>query len=162
MEKSLVKKSKKPLIVGIICGVLLLAGTAAFYFLYWKNRNPEIILSDAEYRIQTESWEKVDAPTVIWSFKEGGKGELTTNKSNYYSFTWTLEKGDPSKLRIKTAWLLELDDTFEFSYNREEKSFYVKNLADDTESTFVPLGTAASEDCGEDCPTEGITEATAE
>ena len=141
-KKSLVKKkSKLPLIIGIIVA-LLVAGAAAFYFLYWTRREPVIVLTDAEYLMEVKSWEKQDAPTVIWTFSEDGKGELTTNKSNYYDFEWSLEKGEPQILKIQTAWLLDLDDSFEFVLDREAKSFTVKNQSDLLESTFVPLGTA--------------------
>lgn len=143
-EKTLVKKkkSKKPLIITLVVLAVLAAGAAAFYFLYWKNRTPEVVLTDAEFLIDVKSWEKEGAPTVIWTFKDEKNGELTTNKSNYYDFTWTLEKGDPGLLKVQTAWLLDLDDTFEFVLNREEKSFTVKNRTDNLESKFVPLGTA--------------------
>ncbi len=141
-KKSLVKKkSKLPLIIGIIVA-LLVAGAAAFYFLYWTRREPVIVLTDAEYLMEVKSWEKQDAPTVIWTFSEDGKGELTTNKSNYYDFKWSLENGEPRLLKIQTAWLLDLDDSFEFVLDREAKSFTVKNQSDLLESTFVPLGTA--------------------
>lgn len=141
-QKSLKKqKSKKPLVIALVSLVVLLAGAAAFYFLYWRHREPVVVLTDAEYLAQ-HSWEKSDAPTVIWTFRTDGSGELTTNKSNYYNFTWTLEPGDPDTLAISTAWLLSLDDSFDFSLDREADSFTVKNRADDLESTFVPLGTA--------------------
>ena len=143
-EKTLVKKkkSKKPLIFTLVVLAVLIAGAATFYFLYWKNREPVVVLTDAEILAETKSWEKSGAETVIWTFNPDGTGELTTNKSNYYDFTWALESGEPALLKIQTAWLLELSDTFEFTLNRETKSFTVKNQSDDTESTFVPLGTA--------------------
>ena len=150
-EKSLVKKkSKAPLIIGIVIGVFAIAA-ALFYFLYWRNREPEIVLTDVQY-LALHAWEKEDAPTVIWTLKEDGTGELTTNKTKYYEMAWTLSENSsketskdfPLVLKIATAWLYELDDSFEMSINREEGKFTVKNLADGGESTFVPLGTAES------------------
>lgn len=142
-EKSLSKKkSKKPLIISLIVAGILVAAGAVYYFVL-RDTTPKIVLSDTEFLVSVESWEKVDAPTVIWVFKGDGKGELTTNKSNYYETSWSLSGANPEVLKISTAWLYELNDSFEFLLNRDEKSFTVKNLADETESTFVPLGTQA-------------------
>lgn len=141
LKKKKSKKSKKPLIITlIIVGVLLVAGLVYYFFFFSKGT--KIVLSDSDYLIETKSWEKVDAPTVIWVFNENGKGELTTNKSNYYDTTWSL-KG--STLEISTEWLYDLNDSFEISIDRGEKSFTVKNLSDETESKFVPLGTQAEQ-----------------
>ena len=139
-EKSLVKpKSKKPLIITLVAVAVLALAGGVYYYL--AHREKPVFLSDAEYLIDVESWEKSGAPSVIWAFRADSKGELTTNKSNYYPTSWSLEGG---KLQISTSWLYELNDEFEFSLNRVEKSFTVKNLSDDTESTFLPLGTQES------------------
>ncbi|MBR3180731.1 hypothetical protein IKF63_01480 [Candidatus Saccharibacteria bacterium] len=141
-KKTLVKKkSKKPLIITIVIVVILLAGGLLGYFFFFKKA-PKIVLSDSEYLIQTKSWEKVDAPTVIWVFDEGGKGELTTNKSNYYNMTWLLEG---KTLKIDTDWLYELNDSFDVTIDRDNSTFTVVNLSDNTESVFVPLGSRAQE-----------------
>ena len=156
------RKTKKTLLIISIVIAVLAAGAAAFYFLYWQKREPVVVLTDAQILVETKSWEKQDAPTVIWTFNADGTGELTTNKSNYYDFTWTLEDGEPSLLKIQTAWLLELSDTFEFTLNREDSSFTVLNRTDNLESTFVKLGSSASEDCEETCEDEDSAEAATE
>ena len=140
LEKKLKKKkSKKPVIISLIVIAVLAAGGLVYYFFFFK-KPPEIFLSDSDYLIKTQSWEKVDAPTVIWVFNENGKGELTTNKSNYYNTIWSLKDGE---LKISTDWLYELSDSFSITIDRENNSFTVRNLSDETESTFVPLGTQA-------------------
>lgn len=138
------KSKKLPIIIiSVILALLLIAG-GVFYFLFWRDRGEQIVLSDAEFLMEIESWEKIDAPTVIWVFRSDGAGELTTNKSNYYDILWTLESGNPEILNISTDWLYILNDSFEFELDRDGESFTVKNLSDDTESTFVPLGTQAA------------------
>ena len=139
-DKVVAKKSKKPLIIAIIVifSVALIGGGIFCYFKFLK-KSPEIVKNDVEFLTEIDGWEKVDAPTVIWSFKPDGTGELTTNKENYYQTKWYLSNG---KLEIDTSWLYELSDAFEITLDRESEtpSFTVKNLADETVSTFVPLG----------------------
>ncbi|MBR3204184.1 hypothetical protein IKF81_00680 [Candidatus Saccharibacteria bacterium] len=135
------KKSKKPLIISLIIIALVLAAGGASYYFFFRKKSPLILSSESEYLIETKSWEKVDAPSVIWTFNEQGKGEITTNKSNYYEMEWELSD---KTLKIDTNWLYELNDSFDFFLNREEKSFTVINRSDNTVSTFVPLGTSVS------------------
>ncbi len=142
-HKHLKKKTKIIILVSVL--VLVLAGIGVGLFFLLSNKpEPEPVLSDTEYLIKIESWEKTGAPTVIWTFRDDRVGELTTNKTNYYTTKWALEE-DGAKLHILTNWLYELDDTFEFSLDRENNTFTVKNLADETESVFVPLGTSVEE-----------------
>lgn len=150
-EKKLSKDKKiSPIvIVAIIIGVLAIAGVCLYFFLF-KKTEPEVVLTDLQYIVKTGSWEKQDSPTVIWTFREDGTGELTTNKSNYYGTTWELTEGEEGQtLIITTDWLYELKDSFTFTLDREANSFTVKNLADDTESIFVPLGTQAEKEASE-------------
>jgi len=138
--KSLNKKSKKPLVIVLVVlfSLALIAG-GIFYYFKFLRKSPEIVKNDVEFLTEVDAWEKSGAPTVIWSFKPDGTGELTTNKENYYSLKWYLSDG---KLEIDTSWLYELSDSFEITLDRasEIPSFTVKNLADETVSTFVPLG----------------------
>lgn len=54
---------------------------------------------------------------VIWKFVEIGKGALTTNNHlNDYDFQWTIKDG---KLIIKTAWLYELINEYDYSLDQQ-------------------------------------------
>lgn len=139
VHRPLSKKAK--IIIIVLCVLVLLAGAGVLvYFLLLNKPEPEVVLTDAEYLAKVESWEKEGAPTVIWTFRDNQVGEITTNKINYYDTKWALEE-EGTKLHILTGWLYELNDRFEFSLDRENNSFTVKNLTDETESVFVPLGT---------------------
>ena len=139
-KKRLSKKARIAIIISSI--VIALLGIAALLiFVVFKKEEPIIVLTDRDILV-SRSWEKQDAPTVIWTFRADGTGELTTNKTNYYDTEWTLSDEEPVKLEITTAWLYELKDSFTFSLDREANTFTVKNLTDGTESIFVPLGTA--------------------
>lgn len=140
-QKVTAKKSKKPIIISLaILLVLALAG-GGFYYFQFLRKPAEIIKNDVEFLSDIDAWEKLDSPTVIWSLRADGTGELTTNKENYYDLKWYLSNG---KLEIDTAWLYGLSDAFEISLDRESEipSFTIKNLADETVSTFVPLGSS--------------------
>ena len=139
-EKRLSKKARIAIIISSVI-VALLGIAATLFFVVFKKEEPEVILTDRDILVSI-SWEKQDAPTVIWTFHKDGTGELTTNKSNYYDTEWTLNDEEPATLKITTKWLYELNDSFTFTLDHEARTFTVKNLADDTESVFVPLGTA--------------------
>ena len=139
-RKKLSKKTKLAIIISAVV-VALLAIAAILIFVVFKKEEPEVVLTDRDF-LSSISWEKQGAPTVIWTFHNDGTGEITTNKSNYYDMEWELEEGDTTTLKITTNWLYDLEDSFTFALNREEKTFIVVNLADNTESTFVQLGTA--------------------
>lgn len=138
-------KPKKWLLI-LVAAILFLIGVVAgvAYFFWTHPENPEGEAAPepvaSEFLTTTASWEKLDSPSVIWSFKADGTGELTTNRSNYYQFSWSLSEG---QLKIKTAWLYELDDSFEFSFDEQAQTFTVRNLNTESVSTFVPLGTAS-------------------
>ena len=140
-HKKLGKKARLAIIIGSVVGSLAIIGVL-LYFLVFRKVEPVVVLSDRDILV-SHAWEKKDAPTVIWTFHADGTGELTTNKSNYYDTKWSLEQEDDKQvLKIDTAWLYELNDSFEFALDRENDSFSEKNLADETESVFVSLGTA--------------------
>lgn len=140
-KKHLSKKAKLAIIISSIVLGVAAAATALILFVF-KTPKPEVVLTDRDILI-SHAWEKEGAPTVIWTFRADGTGELTTNKSNYYDMKWSFEQeGEQQVLKIDTAWLYELNDSFVFSLDRENNSFSVKNLSDETESVFVALGTA--------------------
>lgn len=143
-KKHLSKKAKLVLIIS--AAALAVAAIVVVLVLFvFKQETPEIVKTDRDLLI-VHAWEKDGAPTVIWTFHADGSGEITTNKSNYYDMKWSLEQEEGESgtgtLKIVTSWLYDLDDSFSFSLNRDEDTFTVKNLADDTESVFLPLGTA--------------------
>lgn len=136
------KKSKKPLIIAIVSVLILsVAGVLVYYFIL-KKPQEKVIVPDASFLAEVESWEKQGSPSVIWVFRPDGTGEITTNKNNYYDMTWTL-KGNV--LSVNTKWFYELNDSFDFNLDRENKSFSVKNHSDEKESVFLPLGSQAEE-----------------
>ena len=136
------KKSKKPLIIAIVSVLVLAVVGALIYFFIIKKPQEKTIVPDASCLAEVESWEKQGSPSVIWVFRPDGTGEITTNKNNYYDMTWTL-KGDV--LSVNTKWFYELNDSFDFNLDRENKSFSVKNHSDEKESVFLPLGSQAEE-----------------
>ena len=140
-HKKLSKKARLAIIIGGVIGGLAMIGIL-LYFLVFRKEAPVVVLTDRDILV-SHAWEKEEAPTVIWTFRADGTGELTTNKSNYYDMNWYFEQEEDKQiLKINTAWLYELNDSFEFALDRENNSFTVKNLADEGESVFVPLGTA--------------------
>lgn len=62
---------------------------------------------------------KIDCESsVIWKFTEIGKGTLTTNAHiNDYDFQWAIED---DKLQMRTAWLYDLDNEYEYKLNQED------------------------------------------
>ncbi|MBR3232952.1 hypothetical protein IKF74_01570 [Candidatus Saccharibacteria bacterium] len=143
-KKHLSKKAKLAL---IISGAVLVAAAIVVVLILFvfKKTEPVIVKTDRDI-LTAHAWEKDGAPTVIWTFRDDGSGEITTNKSNYYNMNWSLEQGEGESatqtLKITTNWLYDIEDTFTFSLDRDEDTFTVKNLADNIESVFLPLGTA--------------------
>lgn len=144
------KKSKKPLIISLVVLFLLALSGGLFYYFKFLKPAPAPEKSVAELLVEVESWEKLDAPSVIWVFRSDGNGELTTNKENYYKTSWSLSPD--SSLKITTSWLYSLEDSFSFTLDRTAPSFTVVNDKDGTVSTFVPLGTSASNGASNDAP----------
>ena len=104
-RKPLSKKTKLILIISSV--VVGLGGLVALLVLVvFKKTEPVVVLTDTEYLIQTESWEKQGAPTVIWTFHDDQKGELTTNKSNYYDMKWAIEQENDKQILKVTNLLL--------------------------------------------------------
>lgn len=140
-HKRLSKKARLVIIISSIVGGLAVVGVL-LYFLVFRKVEPVVVLTERDI-LTSHAWEKKDAPTVIWTFHADGTGELTTNKSNYYDTIWQLsQENDTQTLSITTNWLYKLEDSFTFILDRDTDTFTVKNLADETESVFVPLGTA--------------------
>lgn len=133
------KKAKKPLtkerkigigvlVVGIIA---LIAGIG--YLVYSIINTPNA--SDADFLVEVKTWQREDAPSVIWEFTEVGKGQLTTNEGeNTYDFTWAFDDG---KLKIDTDWLYTLNDEYEFSIDQHDKKLTLKD-GENGELVFVP------------------------
>lgn len=128
-SKSQKKKVRKPLtklrkisIAVLVIGILALAGGGGF-LAYKLTRTPGA--NDAEILVEVGEWQREDEPSVIWDFKEIGKGTLTTNDGeNGYDFVWAFEDG---KLKIDTDWLYTLNDEYEFSLDQEARSFEIRS-----------------------------------
>lgn len=81
-----------------------------------------------------ESASRCENGGVIWNFTEIGKGTLTTNDhKNDYDFSWALENG---KIIIKTKWLYDIDDEFEYRLDQGSKTLTI--IKDGEEIKFVP------------------------
>ena len=112
------------LIVGVVFLVLGLTGKAA--------------VADGEYLVDAGNWtltdcNEDDCDEVVWDFTEIGKGKLTTDgHAHDWDFAWALEDG---KMIIKTDWLYELDDEYEYSLDQNTGVLTLKN--DDAEYRFV-------------------------
>ncbi len=73
-------------------------------------------LRDAEYLVEIGTWEREDAPSVVWNFTEIGKGTLTTNgHQNDYDFIWGF---DGDKIKIETDWLYMLNDEYTYALDQ--------------------------------------------
>ena len=121
-EKSSKKgRSKKPVVFFAIGMVILAIGLGFLIFKLVTKPN----MADAEFLVSTGKWAEEDQPSVIWDFKDVGKGSLTTdNGTNNYDFIWAL---DGNKIKIETTWLYNLNDEFEYSLDQGGKVLTVKN-----------------------------------
>jgi len=152
-------KKRISLIVFIIGIIALLAGV--IFLIVRLNTTPSI--SDGEYLVTVGEWVRegeeceqlkcaedtkcidengesavrCNNSGVIWNFTEIGKGTLTTNDHlNDYDFTWVVEDG---MLKIRTEWLYEMDDEFEYKLDQNGKVLTI--IKDEEEINFVPLVT---------------------
>ena len=124
-------KKRVSLIVLIIGLLTLIAGVV--FLIVRLNAGPSV--ADGEYLVSVGEWKEQDEPSVIWNFKEIGKGTLTTNNhTNDYDFVWALEDG---KLKINTEWLYTLNN--EFDYVLDQGSNILTLTSGDETFTFVPV-----------------------
>ena len=131
------KKKKTASIVVMVIGLLLLVAGAVFLIMK-LTAGPKV--SDGEYLVSAGDWTMDDSgckeemcDRVIWKFTEIGKGTLTTNKhENDYNFDWILKD---KKIKIRTEWLYEMDDEYDYTLNREDGILTLKK--DDTEYRFT-------------------------
>ena len=105
----------------LVAGVaLLIAGVALFVVKMISGA----ALRDANTLIEVGTWQREDAPEVIWTFTEMGKGTLTSNgHQNDYDFLWHID-GDTLKLEIK--WLYDIES--EYTYHLDGKTLSLKQL----------------------------------
>ena len=89
---------------------------------------------ESQDEAKEDSIPKIDCESsVIWKFTEIGKGTLTTNAhTNDYDFQWAIEDG---KLKIRTNWLYELDDEYEYRLNQGDGILTLKT--DEKEYRFA-------------------------
>ncbi|MDO4612271.1 MAG: DUF5640 domain-containing protein [Candidatus Saccharibacteria bacterium] len=120
------KKKKISLVVFGVGVLSLIAGVVVMLVNFLSA--PET--RDADFLVEAGSFTREDAPSVVWNFRETGKGNLTTDGgTNNYEFIWAVE-GD--KLKIETDWLYDLNDEFKFKIDREAKTL---TLSDEDEAT---------------------------
>ncbi len=124
-------KKRVSLIVLIIGLLTLIAGVV--FLIVRLTAGPSV--ADGEHLVSVGEWKEQDEPSVIWNFKEIGKGTLTTNNhTNDYDFVWALEDG---KLKINTEWLYTLNN--EFDYVLDQGSNILTLTSGNETFTFVPV-----------------------
>ena len=124
-EKPEVKKAsgkkKLPVVVFVIGIIALVSGLS--FLIYKLVAGPAA--ADADFLINAGEWVEEDEPSVIWKFTEVGKGTLTTDGyQTDYDFIWALENG---KIKVETAWLYKLEDTFDYSLDQGSKTLTFKD-----------------------------------
>ena len=149
--KQLKDKKKIACIATFVIGVFVLVLGAVFLILNLMKGNA---VADGEYLVEKDKWvmeigssdetdcEKEEASdcatetkvgAVAWDFTEIDKGTLTTDGGEHnYDFKWTIEDG---KLIIKTDWLYELDNEYEYSLDQGNNVLTLKD--DDGEYKFT-------------------------
>lgn len=130
-EKRANRKKKWPLIICALGVVALITGAA--FLIFKLATGPST--NDAEYLVSVGEWMREDASDVVWNFTEIGKGTLTNDAHlNDYNFEWAI---DGDKLQIKTAWLYDLNDEFEYHLDQNTKTLIIRNEDKDLEIKFV-------------------------
>ena len=126
-------KSVKKRVGLVVMLVGILACIAGLVFLL-MNIFAKPDMRDAEYLVEVGMWVREDEPSVEWKFTEVGKGVLTTNAhTNDYDFIWAL---DEDTLKVETAWLYTLNDSFVYELNQSDKTL---TLTKDEETiVFIP------------------------
>ena len=126
-------KSTKKRVGLVVMLVGILACIAGLVFLL-MNIFAKPDMRDAEYLVEVGMWVREDEPSVEWKFTEVGKGVLTTNAhTNDYDFIWAL---DEDTLKVETAWLYTLNDSFVYELNQSDKTL---TLTKDEETiVFIP------------------------
>ena len=120
-EKKKSNKKKLPIVVFVV-GMIALVGGLSF-LIYKLVAGPAA--ADADFLVSTGEWVEEDEPSVIWKFTEVGKGTLTTDgHQTDYDFIWALENG---KIKVETAWLYKLEDTFDYSLDQGSKTLTFKD-----------------------------------
>lgn len=137
-QKSLSKK-RKISIAALVIGIIVLVAGLGFFL--WRLLSTPA-LDDADYLVQIGSWQRGDAPSVIWDFTEIGQGRLTTNDHvNDYDFTWAIEDG---QLKIDTDWLYTMNDAY--TYHLDQNANQLKLEIDDETLVFVPESAESDSD----------------
>ena len=115
------KRKKIASIVVFAMGLVVLIIGAVFLILNLISDKT----ADAEFLVSKENWTLENENGVVWDFTEVGKGTLTTNNhTNDYDFTWTIED---KKLKIKTDWLYEIDNEYEYFLDRGAGTLTLKD-----------------------------------
>ncbi|MBQ2660391.1 hypothetical protein IJF86_03175 [Candidatus Saccharibacteria bacterium] len=131
---------KKKLIVifgSIIAAAVVVCG-AFFITKFIDETLAETPSSDAEFLISKHVWQKFGEESVVWTFEADGVCQITTNSTEYFDCEWGI---DGDVLKIKTAWLYDLEDSFTFTLDRggkTETTLTVTSASDGKVSQFLP------------------------
>ena len=130
-EKPAKDKKNRGGFIMLLVGILVCVAGLVFLLV---NILAKPGLRDAEYLVEVGTWVRRDEPSVEWKFTEVGKGVLTTNAhTNDYDFIWAL---DEDTLKVETAWLYTLNDSFVYELNQSDKTL---TLTKDEETiVFIP------------------------
>ena len=124
-------KFRRVSIAVLTVGIVALAAGVAFFVYHLLQAGQA---GDAEYLVKIGTWQREDAPSVVWDFTEIGKGTLTVNDHiNDYDFAWALED---KQLKIDTDWLYTLNNEYNYSLNQAESKLTIST--DDDTWVFVP------------------------
>lgn len=131
-EKAKVKDKKKIFgVITLIIGLVALVAGVTFLLI---NLLKGPTVRDADFLVEVGAWQLKDEATVVWDFKEIGKGTLTTNfHTNDYDFIWAI---DGDQLKIETEWLYTLNDSYNYKLNQSEKTLTL--TSEENTYTFVP------------------------
>ena len=129
-KKPLTKKRKISIAALVVGIVVLLGGIGFLAYRIFSDTSA----SDAEYLVKIGTWQREDAPDVIWQFTDIGHGTLTTNDHvNDYDFAWALED---DQIKIDTDWLITKNDEYTYHIDQSQNQLTIEG-ADET-LTFVP------------------------
>ncbi len=123
----------------LIAGVIMLIVGAVLFVVKTVSG---ATLRDANTLIEVGVWQREDAPEVVWTFTEMGKGTLTSNgHQNDYDFLWRID-GDTLKLKVK--WLYDVES--EYTYHLDGKTLSLKRLDSEGNLTNVDFRAASGID----------------
>lgn len=125
-------KKKKFLVTA--CSIVAFVAIAAGAYYITKAISGTSSASAVDFLVSGHEWQKSGEESVVWTFENDGTCKITTNSTEVFNCTWSL---DGENLKIKTKWLRDLEDEFTLHINQAENSFTVTSKADEKSSTFT-------------------------